>query len=80
MDPEEGNKEEPLVNKEKRIYPTKYKIIFFFLFFFMGVITNLGYVLILTCSQQFSSNLDNESLIALYPLYKSYFYFFLLEH
>lgn len=75
MDQEEGNKNEPL--GEKRSYPTKYIIIFFFLFFLMGVINNLGYVLILTCSQQFSSNLDNESLVALYPLYKIIFYFFL---
>lgn len=59
---------EGLVEEEKKGYGTKYKVIFFFLFFFMGVINNLGYVLILTCSQQFSSKLDNPSLIALYPL------------
>ena len=58
---------EGLVKEEKKEYGTKYKVVLFFLFFFMGV-NNLGYVLILTCSQQFSSKLDNPSLIALYPL------------
>lgn len=37
-------------------------------FFCLGMINNLGYCLIITCSQQFSASLQNESLIALYPL------------
>ena len=53
-------------NTTKEIpYP---KSLFFILFLLIGLINNLGYVLILTGSQQFSSKLKSESLIALYPL------------
>ena len=57
---EEGNS----ITKEIP-YP---KSLFFILFLLIGLINNLGYVLILTGSQQFSSKLKSESLIALYPL------------
>ena len=45
----------------------KYSFIFFILFLFIGLINNLGYVLILTGSQQLTDNFDNKNIIALYP-------------
>ena len=44
------------------------KFLFFVLFFIMGMINNLGYSLILTGSQRLAKGLNNQSLIALYPL------------
>lgn len=55
--------------KEKQEYSFKISSFFFISFFTLGLINNLGYVLILTCSQQFATLLDNPSLVALYPLY-----------
>ena len=60
--------EEKKENSKEIPYPKYPKSLFFILFLFIGLINNLGYVLILTGSQQFSSKLKNESLIALYPL------------
>ena len=57
--------EERNSNTNEIQYP---KSLFFILFLLIGLINNLGYVLILTGSQQFSSKLKSESLIALYPL------------
>ena len=67
----ETKNEKEKINKIKITefeYPAKYKYIFFILFLLLGLINNLGYVLILTGSQQFSSKLKSESLIACYPL------------
>ena len=66
----ENENTEHLLEEENSIakeipYP---KSLFFILFLLIGLINNLGYVLILTGSQQFSSKLKSESLIALYPL------------
>ena len=55
-------------NKDNTSLFNKKKTAFFICFFLLGMINNLGYCLIITCSQQFSSSLNNESLIALYPL------------
>lgn len=59
---------EPLIKKEIG-YSNGYKTLFFFLFFLLGLINNLGYVLILTCSQQFAKKLNRPELVALYPTY-----------
>ena len=69
----ENENTEHLLEEENSIakeipYPKYPKSLFFILFLFIGLINNLGYVLILTGSQQFSSKLKSESLIALYPL------------
>ena len=55
-------------NNNNLIENKKYSIIFFILFLFIGLINNLGYVLILTGSQQLTDNFDNKNIIALYPL------------
>ena len=55
-------------NKDNTSLFNKKKTAFFICFFLLGMINNLGYCLIITCSLQFSSSLNNESLIALYPL------------
>ena len=44
------------------------KLIMFTCFTLLGFINHIGYYLILTSSQQFATNLGNESLIAFYPL------------
>ena len=44
------------------------KYLFFASFAFLGLINNLGYVLIITSAQQFAKKLNNQSLIACYPL------------
>ena len=48
------------------IYSSKYKYIFYILFLFIGLINNLGYVLILTGSQQLTNKFKNENFVALY--------------
>ena len=47
-------------------HPSKYKYIFYILFLFIGLINNLGYVLILTGSQQLTNKFENKNLVALY--------------
>ena len=44
------------------------KLLMFSCFTLLGFINHIGYYLILTSSQQFATNLGNESLIAFYPL------------
>ena len=57
------------INGKKKYKNIKYKrYIIFMCFIFLGFINHLGYYLILTSSQQFSSKLGNDSLIACYPL------------
>ena len=68
MEQKDVSIEEKKENSKEIPYPKYPKSLFFILFLFIGLINNLGYVLILTGSQQFSSKLKNESLIALYPL------------
>ena len=66
---ENENTEHLLEEENNTIKEIPYpKSLFFILFLLIGLINNLGYVLILTGSQQFSSKLKSESLIALYPL------------
>ncbi len=66
---ENGEATEELIEKNEESKEIAYpKPLFFILFLTIGIINNLGYVLILTGSQQFSSQLKNESLIAMYPL------------
>ena len=55
-------------NNEEPEYPTIYKYIFFTIFLSIGLINNLGFVLILSSSQQISKQLNNSQLIALFPL------------
>lgn len=44
------------------------KALIYACFIFIGLVNNLGYVLIITSAQQFASKLNNETLIAFYPL------------
>ena len=50
---------DPYISRKKLIYCC---------FIFIGLINNLGYVLIITSAQQFASKLNNDTLIAFYPL------------
>ena len=59
------NKEE--VNKSNDPYISRKKIIYC-CFAFIGLVNNLGYVLIITSAQQFASKLNDDTLIAFYPL------------
>ena len=53
------NSSDPYIAKKKLIYCC---------FAFIGLVNNLGYVLIITSAQQFATKLDNGGLIAFYPL------------
>ena len=55
----ENNQDDPYISKKKLIYCC---------FSFIGLVNNLGYVLIITSAQQFASKLNNDALIAFYPL------------
>ena len=55
------------VSKLKDPYISK-KYLIYCCFSFIGLINNLGYVLIITSAQQFASKLNNDRLIAFYPL------------
>jgi len=55
-------------NFDEPEYPLIYKYIFFIIFLCIGLINNLGFVLILSSSQQISNQLNNSQLIALFPL------------
>ena len=50
---------DPYASRKKLIYAC---------FIFIGLVNNLGYVLIITSAQQFAAKLNNETLIAFYPL------------
>ena len=50
---------DPYISKKKLIYCC---------FSFIGLINNLGYVLIITSAQQFAAKLNDDRLIAFYPL------------
>ena len=54
-------------NEEVDPYISKKKLIFC-CFMFIGLVNNLGYVLIITSAQQFASKLNDSTLIAFYPL------------
>lgn len=54
-------------SKENDPYASK-KALIYACFIFIGLVNNLGYVLIITSAQQFASKLNNETLIAFYPL------------
>ena len=56
---QESKLKDPYISKKNLIYCC---------FSFIGLINNLGYVLIITSSQQFASKLNNDRLIAFYPL------------
>lgn len=58
-DDKEKNKDDPYISRKKLIYVC---------FAFIGLVNNLGYVLIITSAQQFASKLNNDTLIAFYPL------------
>ena len=60
----------PINSKEKiKIKDFKFiKLLMFSCFTLLGFINHIGYYLILTSSQQFATNLGNESLISFYPL------------
>ena len=56
-------------NNSKEIDPyASRKTLIYACFIFIGLVNNLGYVLIITSAQQFASKLNNETLIAFYPL------------
>ena len=59
---------EPKKRQEKKIIITFKKYIIFIFFLLLGFLNHLGNYLIMTSSQQFATKLDNESLIACYPL------------
>ena len=56
------------VAKENFSYPAEYKYGFWFLFFFMGLINNIGTVLILSGAQRLSKEMGMNSLMGLYPI------------
>jgi len=56
---EEIKKYDPYIARKKLIYSC---------FTFIGLVNNLGYVLIISSAQQFASKLDDDRLIAFYPL------------
>ena len=60
-------KEEATVNKSNDPYSSRKKLIYF-CFTFIGLANNLGYVLIITSAQQFASKVNDDTLIAFYPL------------
>ena len=56
------------ISNIKNVDPYKErKILIFCCFAFIGLVNNLGYTLIITGAQQFSSKVNNDALIALYP-------------
>ena len=62
------NNNNNISNNEEPKYPIIYNYIFFIIFLCIGLINNLGFVLILSSSQQISKQLNNSQLIALFPL------------
>ena len=67
----EGSENDESTNKKKEIkendpYKSK-KILIYCCFAFIGLVNNLGYTLIITGAQQFSSKVNDDTLIAFYP-------------
>ena len=56
---DENISNDPYISRKKLIYCC---------FTFIGLVNNLGYVLIITSAQQFASKLNDDTLIAFYPL------------
>ena len=55
----EKKSDDPYISRKKLIYSC---------FTFIGLVNNLGYVLIITSAQQFASKVNDDALIAFYPL------------
>lgn len=66
--PTEQSSTENTNTKLTNSYPNKYKYGFWFLFFFMGVINNLGSVLILTGSQRLASEMGMGDYMGFYTM------------
>ena len=66
---EEQNNDSSIKEKEKNnLDPYKSrKVLIYFCFAFIGLFNNLGYTLMITGAQQFSSKVNNDALIAFYP-------------
>ena len=60
------NKSRPKIIKSEDPYKSR-KIIIYICFAFIGLVNNLGYTLIITGAQQFSSKVNDDTLIAFYP-------------
>ena len=60
------NKSRPKIIKSEDPYKSR-KIIIYLCFAFIGLVNNLGYTLIITGAQQFSSKVNDDTLIAFYP-------------
>ena len=56
---QQKNSNDPYISRKKLIYSC---------FTFIGLVNNLGYVLIITSAQQFASKVNDDRLIAFYPL------------
>ena len=66
--PSEQSSTENSNRKLGNVYPNKYKYGFWFLFFFMGVINNLGSVLILTGSQRLAGEMGMGNYMGFYTM------------
>ena len=60
------NQTKEKITKEVDPYKSRKKLIYC-CFAFIGLVNNLGYTLIITGAQQFSSKVNNDALIAFYP-------------
>ena len=65
---EDTKEEKKDVAKDNSSYPARFKYCFWFLFFFMGLINNIGTVLILSGAQRLSKEMGMNSLMGLYPI------------
>lgn len=65
---DDAKEEKKDVAKDNSSYPAKFKYGFWFLFFFMGLINNIGTVLILSGAQRLSREMGMNSLMGLYPI------------
>lgn len=65
---DDAKEEKKDVAKDNSSYPAKFKYGFWFLFFFMGLINNIGTVLILSGAQRLSKEMGMNSLMGLYPI------------
>ena len=65
---EQNDKNINNIKEEKKEDPYKSrKILIYCCFAFIGLVNNLGYTLIITGAQQFSSKVNDDTLIAFYP-------------
>ncbi|MCQ2820914.1 MAG: battenin family protein [archaeon] len=53
---------------QKIQYEAKYNRIFFAILLCIGLINNLGSVLVVSCAQQFAKELNNQALVGFYPM------------